>query len=114
MADKRVDQVYLVVWPPPIGVLKVGYTAFKRYRAFTQRGAVLHELVKFPDSTTAFEFEDGAKLHLSRFLPRAFRNRTQATHLLGGSGGGFTECFTFGKEDEWLIAEPISSWTSGT
>lgn len=108
------DRVYVVVWPLPIGVIKVGYTSTKRHAAFVNRGATLRELVDFPDAASALEVEELALSHLGRRLPRAFSSAGEAVGILGNKGAGYMECYTFREEDQWLIDAPISSWTSAT
>lgn len=108
------DRVYVVVWPLPIGVIKVGYTSTNRHAAFINRGATLRELVEFTGSTAAFDVERAALDHLAKFLPRAFSSATEAVDILGNKGAGYMECYTFREEDQWLIDAPISSWTSDT
>src|SRR5690606_11432300 len=101
-------------WPPPIGIVKVGYTAAKRYRKFVLRGAKLRELLEFPTSTEAFDFEERSHDYLREHLPLAFANKEDARPYLGSSRGVYFEWFAVRKEDMWLIDGPISSWTSGT
>lgn len=93
MSYKRtVHTTYLVHWPDT-NILKVGYSQCQRWRPFVLRGAVIVDLIEFPDSTGAFEMETVIQEALDRVIPRAYTSAEQAVDALGGRGGGWKECY---------------------
>lgn len=80
--------VYLVRWPD--GVSKFGYSAHGRWRAFVLRGARVVKTWQFEREADALAFEQVAHAHGHS---KAFVSRVEARQYLGGSGGGWAECF---------------------
>lgn len=105
--------VYVVEWPD--GVMKIGYTSAGRYRDFIRRGGRLVGLAEYPDGSDALDHEDVAHAVAASIWPRAFTNRKQAIPYLGGTGGGWVECYTRKEDDSpWLTSAPTSSLTWAT
>lgn len=86
------ERVYVVVWPEQL-IVKAGYTAETRWRQFTKRGAVLHQLTRLRDYRAAFDYEAQVLGYLQTVGRYAFASAHEAVPFLGGRGGGYCEAF---------------------
>lgn len=85
--------VYVVEWPE-IHVVKAGFSCNQRWRSFTLRGAEVVDLVRFPSSMDAFEFESVVLAAFRAQCVAGFPDSDAAEPYLGNRGGGWAECFT--------------------
>lgn len=86
---------YLVGWDDRL-VLKVGVTFGRRWRTFVNRGATLHLLhlaSRDTPGSAVCDVEMAVEMWLGRNLPGAFSTKLSAVPYLGGSGGGYLECY---------------------
>lgn len=93
MKQPRKPVVYLVHWPD-VNVIKAGISMQKRWRAFVKRGGIVVDLVEFDDYADAAAFETVVHNGLRQYGSVAFDGAAEAIPYLGGSGGGWAECFT--------------------
>lgn len=99
MADsQQIDSVYAVAWPEH-NLVKVGYSHLRRWRTFTARGGLLILNESFPTSTEAFAREASLHARIGAKAARAFNARGEAMPFLGGSGGGWLECYRMSVEE---------------
>jgi hypothetical protein len=95
--------VYVVAWPTD-GIVKVGMTSHKRYRAFLNRGAELLALVNAKTVTEACDLEDAVRRSIRPFMVGgAFVHKAEAVPYLGGRGGGYMECSRLGASDLTML-----------
>jgi len=84
--------VYVVHWPQ-IRVVKVGFSAERRWRSFEIRGADVVGLMEFSDAGEAFDFEYACHMGLQNVCRKAFLSSQDAVPYLGNGGGGYLECY---------------------
>lgn len=84
--------VYAVHWPE-INVFKVGFSEYRRWRAFEARGANVLDLMMFDHFKEAFDFELACHLAMSEVCRSAFKSGQEAACYLGSRGGGYKECY---------------------
>ena len=82
---------------PGTGVIKVGVSYRQRWLRFALRGATVHELREFPDSTSCYNAESVCHKHLFNTFPRAFPVSTDSIPFLGDTGG-YLECYQVGVD----------------
>lgn len=93
MGYKRtVDTVYAVYWADD-QILKVGYSEYQRWKPFVARGAEVLSLRTFDTYDEASALEQTCHSLLRHVCERAFDSRAEARPYLGGSGGGYLECY---------------------
>lgn len=83
--------VYVVAWDDTI--VKIGYSARKRWRAFTARGAQIVTLVPFDSGIDALRCESAMHKAAMASWKYAFRTREDAKPYLGRDGSGWVECY---------------------
>ena len=85
--------VYAVHWPD-INVFKIGFSERKRWRAFLNRGANLIGLLDdFANASEGYDFEYACHIVSSEVCRPGFESSVEARPYLGGSGGGYVECY---------------------
>lgn len=89
---RTMPTVYTVYWPHD-RIVKVGYSAQTRWRAFQIRGANVLGLKEFQDAGDAFDFEYACQIGLRTVCRRAFNTAEDAVKHLGNGGGGYLECY---------------------
>jgi hypothetical protein len=92
-----VHEVYVVVWPTT-RVVKVGYSAHRRWRKFERRGADLVLLASHQSIEAAADAERAMRAVIAGTYPPAFSEASAAADHLGPSGGGWAECFRLPPE----------------
>ena len=103
--------VYVIEWPRH-GIVKVGITQVERWQAFIGRGGRVVALLRFQHGhdygpLTPAEWEQAL---LARFIhdgdyPEWKRGLSES--LLGGTGGGYTECRQMSGHDALLHVEAL-------
>ena len=89
---RTVPTVYTVNWPQD-RIVKVGYSAQTRWRAFQIRGANLLGLMEFQTGGDALDFEYACQMGLKTVCRAAFNAAADAINYLGNGGGGYLECY---------------------
>jgi len=86
--------VYAVYWPE-LNAFKVGSSTLQRqrWRTFTNRGAVLLGLKSLAPDISDYDFESVCHDVLRPVCRPAFNTADDARPYLGGSGGGYVECY---------------------
>lgn len=82
--------VYVVTWDNA-EVVKIGYSAYRRWQPFPGMRLVL--ALPFRDGIDALALESEAHQIAYRSWPRAFTTAIDATPYLGRDGGGYLECY---------------------
>jgi len=85
---------YLVGWPE--GIVKAGSTwarGRQRWGGFLCRGATLLDLSYYADLSEPLLAELWLEQRIRSTYPEAFNSREEARPYLGGTGGGWTECY---------------------
>lgn len=88
----RVPTVYVVRWDER-NIVKVGFSAARRWRAFTSQGARIMQLIEFDHHSDAFVIEAALHERMRLIAPFAFSSRGAAQQFLGGRGDGWVECY---------------------
>jgi hypothetical protein len=88
-----VPTVYVVGWPDA-GVVKVGYSAARRWRPFVARGGVIIRLEPHTNGPEAIQRETYLHTLMSAAFEPAFTEKAQALPILGTGGSGFLECYS--------------------
>lgn len=84
--------VYTVAWDDD-GILKVGFSSHRRWRAFEKLGGRVVRLEECATAVEGYYYEAGLHACFADLFPRAFRNRAAAVPYLGGDGAGWAECY---------------------
>lgn len=92
----RDNYVYVVSWDSD-GIIKIGSSAAQRWRSFVIRGGRLVRLgleggMRYPQWPGEMQYHAAALT----FANQAFPSRLDAVPYLGGSGGGWLECYRLG------------------
>lgn len=110
MGYKQTDHIVYIVHWPQINVFKVGSSDHQRWRAFALRGAKIIKLTRFDCPSCGYKFEGACHRAIWDVCRPAFGNATEALPYLGGTGGGYRECFRLpGDLSPWEIAPFIES-----